>query len=38
MEKENVPGDFNVNYNFMFGNYVFNIWQFSYMVAFGAWP
>lgn len=24
-ERENVLGDFNVNYNFMFGNYVFHI-------------
>lgn len=24
-KRENVLGDFNVNYNFMFGNYVFHI-------------
>lgn len=38
MERETVSGGFNVDYNFMFSNYIFKTWQCSRMAALGAWP
>lgn len=38
MGRGNVSGGFHVHYNFVLGNYVFNIRQFSCVAAPGARP